>query len=197
VTLTNVTRRRIVRAVTLIAGLAPAVALLARGLLDKLGANPVEEITHETGTWALRFLLSALAVTPARRWLGWSWLAPERRTLGLLAFGYATLHFATYLSLDLSFDFAALAEDILERPYITVGFASFVAMVPLAATSTKASMKRLAQRWTKLHRLAYVAATGAVLHYLWLVKADLRDPAIYAVILASLLIARKRLAPPG
>jgi sulfoxide reductase heme-binding subunit YedZ len=187
----NATRRRAVRGVALLIGLAPAVALVVRGLTDALGANPVEEITHETGEWALRFLLLTLAVTPARRWLGWSWLAPERRTFGLLTFGYASLHFATFLLLDLELDFTALAEEILERPYITAGFTAFAAMTPLAATSTKAAMKRLGPRWTRLHRLIYPAAAAACLHYLWLVKADYLEPAIYTAITTTLLLLRR------
>ena len=183
-------RRRTLRAAVVLLGTAPLLALGARAALDGLGANPVEEITHETGGWALRFLLLTLAVTPARRLLGWSWLAPERRSFGLFAFGYASLHFATYLTLDLELQLGALAEDILERPYITAGFAGFLSMVPLAATSTRASIRRLGRRWTKLHRLVYLAAVAAVLHYLWLVKADLREPLIYATVLAALLATR-------
>lgn len=191
----NATRRRAVRSAALIAGLAPAVGLLLRALQDRLGADPVEEITHETGEWALRFLILTLAVTPARRLLGWSWLAPERRTFGLVAFGYASLHFATYLLLDLELDFSVLAEDILERPYITAGFAGFAALVPLAVTSTRASMKRLGARWIRIHRLVFVAAAAACLHFLWGVKADLLEPAIYTGIVATLVATRLRHLP--
>jgi sulfoxide reductase heme-binding subunit YedZ len=179
-----------VRAIVLTAGLAPAAALLVRGLLDALGADPVEEITHQTGQWALRFLVLTLAVTPARRLLRWSWLAPERRTFGLLAFGWASLHFATWLVLDRELDLGGLASDLAERPYITAGFTALVAMLPLALTSTRASMRRLGRRWVQLHRLVYVAAIAACLHYLWLVKADLREPAIYTAIVATLLALR-------
>lgn len=186
----NAAHQRTLRAAVLLLGAAPLLALLLRAALDELGANPVEEITHETGEWALRFLLLTLAVTPARRFLGWSWLAPERRSFGLFAFGYASLHFATYLALDLEFQLGALAEDILERPYITAGFTGFVSLLPLAATSTRASIKRLGPRWRKLHRLAYLAAGAAIAHYLWLAKADLREPLIYAAILVGLLATR-------
>lgn len=186
----NAAHQRTLRAAVLLLGAAPLLALLLRAALDELGANPVEEITHETGGWALRFLLLTLAVTPARRFLGWSWLAPERRSFGLFAFGYASLHFATYLALDLEFQLGALAEDILERPYITAGFTGFVSLLPLAATSTRASIKRLGPRWRKLHRLAYLAAGAAIAHYLWLAKADLREPLIYAAILVGLLATR-------
>jgi len=187
---TNATRRRAVRAGALVLGLTPLLSLVWRGLSDGgsgLGANPVEEITHETGEWGLRLLVLTLAVTPARRWLGWSWLAPERRTFGLLAFLYASLHFATYLLLDLDLDFSALAEDIIDRPYITAGFAALLAMTPLAMTSTRAAMKRLGTRWIQLHRLTYIAAGAACLHFFWGVKADLLEPAIYAGITAALL----------
>lgn len=173
-------------------GLVPLGVLVVRAALGELGANPVETVTHETGEWALRCLILALCVTPARRWLGWSWLAPERRTFGLLAFGYACLHVATYLLLDLELDFSALAKDVLKRPYITAGFTAFVSLIPLAATSTRAAMKRLGPRWIRLHRLTYVAAIAACIHFLWLVKADLLEPGIYAAVVGGLLIVRIR-----
>ncbi len=180
-------RRTLVQIAAIAAGVLPAAALAARAAAGELGANPIEELTHETGEWALRGLLLTLAVTPARRLLGWSWLAPLRRTFGLLAFGYACLHFATWLVLDHFFDWALIVEDVLERRYVTVGFASFALLVPLAATSTKAMMRRLGRRWNALHRLAYAAAAGGVVHFLWLVKADSREPLVYGAILAVLL----------
>jgi len=169
---------------------APLASLGVRGALGTLGANPVEALTHVTGEWALRFLVLSLCVTPARRWLGWSWLAPERRTLGLFAFGYACLHIATYLVFDLGLSLSSLAEDVLERPYITAGFTAFLSLVPLAATSTRASIKRLGPRWRQLHRLAYFAAVAACVHFVWLVKADGLEPTIYAAVVGFLLIAR-------
>jgi sulfoxide reductase heme-binding subunit YedZ len=169
---------------------APLVALGVRGALGTLGANPVETLTHVTGDWALRFLVLSLCVTPARRWLGWSSLAPERRTLGLFAFGYACLHIATYLVFDLGLSFSTLAEDVLERPYITAGFVAFLSLVPLAATSTRASIKRLGHRWRQLHQLAYLAAIAACVHFVWLVKADWLEPAIYAAVVGFLLVLR-------
>jgi sulfoxide reductase heme-binding subunit YedZ len=169
----------------------PAAALAIGFLRGALGPDPIEELTHETGAWALRFLLASLAVTPARRLLGLPGLAPYRRTLGLAAFGYAFLHVATYAALDWFFDWAEIWEDVAERPYVTAGFAAFVALVPLAVTSTRAAMRRLGgPRWRRLHRLAYLAAGLAVVHFLWLVKKDLREPAIYAGLLAVLLLAR-------
>jgi len=158
--------------------------------LTGLGADPIEKLTHVTGEWTLRFLLATLAVTPLRRALGWAWLAPYRRTLGLLAFGYGALHFATYGLIDLWGEWDTLVADILERPYVTVGFAGFLLMLPLALTSTRASMRRLGRRWVTLHRLVYAAAIAGCVHFLWLVKADLREPLIYAGVLGALLLAR-------
>ena len=183
-------RRRALRAGTLTLGLAPAVGLAVAAATDGLGANPVEKVTHETGEWALRFLVLSLAVTPLRRVSGWRALTLERRTLGLFAFAYASLHFATYVGLDLAFEWSFLGEDILERPYITVGFATFLILLALACTSTRAAARRLGRRWKPLHRLVYVAGIGAVVHFLWLVKADLREPLVYGAIVAALLGVR-------
>lgn len=180
------------RALALAVALLPALWLAVRVVHGGLGANPIEELTHATGDAALRMLVLTLAVTPARRWIGWAWLAPERRTFGLAAYAYACLHFATYLVLDLELDFAHLGEDVLERPYITAGFTAFVLLTPLALTSTRAAMRRLGRRWPRLHRLVYPAAGAALLHYLWLVKADLRDPLVYSAIVAGLLWLRLR-----
>jgi methionine sulfoxide reductase heme-binding subunit len=184
-------RARWVHATVVVAVSLPAAALVSGFLRDALGPDPIEELTHATGAWALRFLLASLAVTPARRLLGLPGLAPYRRTLGLAAFAYACLHVATYAALDWYFDWAEIWEDVAERPYVTAGFAAFVALVPLAVTSTRAAMRRLGgPRWRRLHRLVYLAAGLAVVHFLWLVKKDLREPAIYAAILAALLLAR-------
>jgi sulfoxide reductase heme-binding subunit YedZ len=171
----------------LLSGLTPVTVLAVRAARDGLGANPIEEITHETGLWALRFLLLCLMVTPLRRLTGWRALTLERRTLGLFAFFYATLHLSTYVGLDLGFEWSTLGEDILERPYITVGFATFLTLLALASTSTRAAARRLGRRWKQLHRLVYLAGIGAVVHFLWLVKSDLREPSIYAGVLAALL----------
>lgn len=171
-------------------GLAPLVGLAVSAGLGDLGANPVETIERTTGIWTLRLLLASLAVTPARRILGWAWLAPYRRTLGLLAFGYACVHLLTYAVVDLWGAWDTLVEDVLERPYITVGLAGFLLLVPLAITSTRAWMRRLGRRWVMLHRLVYAAAVAGCLHFLWLVKADHREPLIYAGILGVLLAAR-------
>ena len=152
-----------------------------------LGVNPIEFITRFTGSWALLFLLGSLAVTPLRRLTRWNELIKFRRMLGLFAFSYALAHFSTYLVLDLFFDWAAIGKDILKRPYITAGFTAFVLMIPLAITSTAAMIRRLGKRWQQLHRLVYLAAIGGVIHFYWLVKADIRRPAQYGAVLALLL----------
>ena len=177
----------------------PLARLAVGALHDTLGANPIETIEHATGDWGLRLLLASLAVTPLRRLAGWSWLAPWRRTLGLLAFAYLCLHFLAWSVLDLGLDPSALLDDVAKRPYVTVGFASFLALLPLAVTSTRGWMRRLGRRWVVLHRAAYVAAIGGVVHYAWLVKADLRPPLAYGALLALLLVARwpRRASAPG
>ncbi len=177
-------------ALVLVVGVAPAAILLLDGLAGRLGADPIETLTHTTGAWTLRFLLAALAVTPVRRLLGWSFLAPRRRTLGLFAFFYACMHLSTYVALDMFFDWRAVSEDVLERPYITAGFTGFLCLLPLAITSTRGWIRRLRKRWVQLHRLAYVAGVAGILHYLWLTKADLLEPLLYAAVLAALLGVR-------
>jgi sulfoxide reductase heme-binding subunit YedZ len=172
------------------AALAPLVWLGISALRGTLGANPVETLEHTTGLWTLRLLLATLAVTPARRALGWTRLASYRRTLGLLAFGYCTLHLMIYALIDLWDAWDTLVEDILERPYITAGFTGFLLLLPLAITSTRAWQRRLGRHWVVLHRLVYAAGVAGCLHFLWLVKADLREPLVYAGILALLLGAR-------
>lgn len=158
---------------------------------DTLGANPIEAVTRGLGTWALNFLLITLSVTPLRRYTGWNWLAPLRRMLGLFVFFYAVLHFNTYLWLDQFFDWNAIAKDILKRPFITVGMVSFLLLVPLAATSNNFAIRKLGgRRWRELHRTVYAIGLLAVLHYAWMVKADLSGPLTYAAILAALLGVR-------
>lgn len=152
-----------------------------------LGANPVEALSHRTGSWTLRFLLIVLAVTPLRKLSGQAWLIRYRRMLGLYAFFYASLHFTVYFALDLYFALDHVLEDIAKRPYITVGFIAFVLLIPLAATSTNQMMRSLGKRWKKLHRLVYLIAVLGVVHFIWLVKADLLEPLVYATMLALLL----------
>jgi len=179
--------RNALQLATLAAGCVPLLLLLARAARGDLGANPIEEITHATGGWALGFLLISLAVTPARKLTGLARLAPLRRTVGLIAFAYACLHFLTWLALDQFFDWRAMWEDVQERRFITAGFAALLCLLPLAATSTRGWMRRLGRRWLQLHRLAYAAATLGVLHFIWLVKADLLEPLLFAAALAVLL----------
>jgi sulfoxide reductase heme-binding subunit YedZ len=182
---------RVLKPAVFVLALIPLAALVWNALHDGLGANPVEAITFETGKWGLRLLLITLCITPLRRVTGWQSLQRFRRMLGLFAFFYVCLHFLTYLVLDAFFDLRYILEDITDRTYITLGFTSFVLLIPLAITSTNAMVRRMGgQRWRLLHRLAYVAATGAVLHFLWLVKADLREPLIYLAILLVLFAAR-------
>ncbi|MCF6210871.1 MAG: sulfoxide reductase heme-binding subunit YedZ [Gammaproteobacteria bacterium] len=178
---------RYLKSTLFFACLLPLALLVWDGFHDALGANPIETITHRTGDWTLRFLLLTLAITPARRLLGWVWAVRLRRMLGLFAFFYACLHFLTYLVLDQFFDWGEIVKDIAKRPYITIGFSAFILLIPLAVTSTQAMMRRLGRRWGQLHRLAYLIATFGVLHYLWLVKADYLQPAIYAAVLVILL----------
>jgi sulfoxide reductase heme-binding subunit YedZ len=153
-----------------------------------LGANPIEVITHATGDWTLRFLLITLSVTPIRKLTGQLWLIRYRRMLGLFAFFYGTLHFLTYIWLDKFFDLHEMLHDVAKRRFITVGFAGFVLLIPLALTSTKGWIRRLGgKRWQALHRLIYFSAIAGVIHYWWLVKADIHKPLEYGAILAVLL----------
>lgn len=149
--------------------------------------NPIEFITRSSGTWTLVFLLLTLSMTPLRQLTGWSGWQNYRRMLGLYAFFYASLHFATYIWLDQFFAWGEIYTDVLKRPFITVGFAAFILLIPLAATSNKLMMRRLKRRWGQLHRLVYLIAILAVTHYWWLVKKDLSQPIIYAAVLAVLL----------
>jgi len=170
--------------------LLPLLRLIVLGGSGGLGANPIEFITHSTGTWILVGLMVTLSVTPLRRLTGRAELIRYRRMLGLFTFFYACLHFITYVWLDQFFDPAAIAKDIIKRPFITVGFSAFVLLVPLAATSTHAMMRRLGRHWQSLHRLIYLVAILGVIHYGWLVKKDLTQPLIYGAVLALLLAMR-------
>lgn len=171
--------------------LLPTVRLVWRFATDSLGANPIEYITRATGWWTLAFLGITLAVTPVRRWLSMPWLLRLRRMLGLFAFFHACQHFTTYVWLDQFFDWEGILADIVKRPFVTVGFAAFVLLVPLAVTSTNAMVRRLgARRWQALHRLVYGIAVLGVIHFWWLVKKDITEPALFAVVIASLLAAR-------
>lgn len=170
--------------------LLPLAWLVWRALAGDLGANPIEAVTLFTGRWALRFLLVTLGITPVRRLTGWHRLIGFRRMLGLFAFFYATLHFTIYLAIDQFFDWETIVEDVTKRPFITAGFAAFVLLIPLAVTSTQGWIRRLGRRWQQIHRLIYVSGTLAVVHFIWKVKSDLRDPLFYATILAMLFAVR-------
>jgi sulfoxide reductase heme-binding subunit YedZ len=181
---------RVLKAALFVLALVP-LARLATGALffpDWLGANPAEFITRSLGDWALRFLLITLAVTPLRKLSGWHWLANFRRMFGLFAFFYVVVHVSSYVAFDHVFDVVAILKDIVKRPFITVGFIALVLLTPLAITSTNRMVQRLgAKRWLALHRLVYVIAPLGVLHFWWMVKRDITEPAIYALILAVLL----------
>ncbi len=170
--------------------LTPFLWLLFRGVTDRLTANPIEDITLTTGIWALRFLLITLAITPVRRLSGWNPIIRYRRMLGLFAFFYATLHFLTYIVLDQGLAFEFILPDIVKRPYITAGMTAFVAMIPLAVTSTRGWIRRLGRRWQMLHRLVYVSGIAACLHFIWKVKIVIGEPVYYAAILGALLLFR-------
>jgi sulfoxide reductase heme-binding subunit YedZ len=155
-----------------------------------LGANPIEELLHELGRWGLKFLLLTLAITPLRRWTGWNWLVRFRRMLGLFSFFYILLHFTVYAVLDQGLNVALIIEDVIERPYITLGMIGLLLLLPLAVTSTKGMMRRLGKRWKKLHKLVYVIAIVGVWHFYWQVKLDTLDAGVYALILLLLLGSR-------
>ena len=200
------TRKRIavIKTFVWLACLTPVLRLGWKGLTGGLGANPIEFITLSTGTWTLVFLLATLAITPLRRLTGRSWLTRFRRLVGLFAFFYGVLHFITYIWLDKFFDVQDMIKDVAKRPFITAGFLAFLLLVPLAATSTAGAIRRMGgRRWQLLHRLIYVSGISAVVHFWWKVKADVRKPAIYAVVLGILLGLRiifwvhARLSNPG
>ena len=190
-----IARLRLARAGLWLLCLTPLALLAERLLHGRLGANPIEFLEHALGDWSLRFLLLALAMTPLRALTGWVWPLKLRRTVGLWAYAYVCLHFAVYIVFDLNIleparALAQLAEDLVKRLYITVGFAAWLFMLPLALTSTDGWQRRLKRKWKTLHQLIYPAAVLGVLHYIWLVKKDLSDPLLYAAILSILLLWR-------
>ena len=170
--------------------LAPFLWLATRAMTGRLSVNPIEDITLTTGIWTLRFLVITLAITPLRRVTGWNRAIQYRRMLGLFAFFYAVLHVSTYVVLDLFFAWDLILADIAKRPFITMGMLAFAAMIPLAVTSTKGWIRRLGRRWQLLHRLVYVSAIAAAIHYLWKVKVMIGSPVYYAAIIAALLLFR-------
>jgi sulfoxide reductase heme-binding subunit YedZ len=186
--MTSTTKIRLAKIPIFLLCLVPLALLARKALLGLLGANPIEVITHATGDWTMRFVLITLAVTPLRKLANQPWLIRFRRMFGLFAFFYGTLHFLTWLWLDKFFDVHEMLADIAKRRFITVGMTGFALLIPLAVTSTAGWIRRLGgRRWNALHRLIYVSAIAGVIHYLWLVKADIRKPLQYGAILAVLL----------
>jgi sulfoxide reductase heme-binding subunit YedZ len=184
------TRLRITKPLLFLAALVPLARLVWKFFHDALGANPIEVITHTTGDWTLILIMVTLSITPLRKVTKQYWLIGIRRMIGLFAFFYGCLHFTTYLWLDKFFDVHEIIKDVVKRPFITMGFLAFVCLLPLAFTSTKGWIRRLGKNWQRLHRLIYVTALAGVIHYIWLVKADLRKPLQYAFVLSVLLTYR-------
>jgi sulfoxide reductase heme-binding subunit YedZ len=172
------------------AALAPLGVLVWRVLTGRTSANPAEDIILTTGIWALRFLLATLTITPIRRLTGWNRIIRFRRMIGLFAFFYASLHLASYIAFDRFFVFSEILTDVAKRPFITAGMVAFVLMIPLAITSTTGWIRRLGRRWQVLHRLVYISALAAVVHFLWKVKVAVGEPVYYAAVLAVLLAFR-------
>jgi sulfoxide reductase heme-binding subunit YedZ len=192
----QLTAARWIRPAAWIGGLVPLILLVAGAFTGGLGADPIDYVTLRTGFATLLMLMLTLAVSPVRRLTGWNWLAPARRTLGLCAFLYVCLHLLTYM-VDQGFAWTYIAQDVAKRPYVTAGFTAFLLLVPLALTSTKGAIRRLGKRWQKLHRLIYLAAGLGVLHFIWLVKSDLREPLIFAAVFAVLMALRIPGLPGG
>lgn len=184
-------RRRVaIKAVIWVSALMPAAWLVWRAMHGDLGANPIEEVLHRLGWWGLVLLTTTLAITPVRRITGWHGIIRFRRLVGLFAFFYLTLHFATYLVLDQWFAWGYILEDIAERPFITAGFAAWLILLTLAVTSTRGWIRRLGRKWQRLHRLIYLAAGLGALHFFWKVKADTQEPLVFAGVIGLLLLAR-------
>jgi len=167
--------------------LTPLAWLAVRVLTGRLGINPVEDLELTTGIWALRFLVLTLAITPLRRLTGWNRVIQYRRMLGLFTFTYVCVHFAIYIGVDQFFAFDLIVKDVVKRPFITMGFTAFVLMIPLAVTSTKGWIRRLGKKWQLLHRLIYISAVCAAIHYLWKVKVMIGSPVYYAIVIGALL----------
>ena len=182
--------RKAAKVLVFLACLMPFAWLVTRALTGRLGINPVEDLELTTGIWTLRFLVFTLLVTPVRRITGWNRVIQFRRMLGLFTFFYASVHFAIYIGIDQFFAFGFIVKDVVKRPFITMGFTAFVLMIPLALTSTKGWIRRLGRRWVVLHRLIYVSAVCAAIHYLWKVKVMIGSPVYYAIVIGVLLAFR-------
>ncbi len=183
-------RRAAAKAAIWASALTPAAGLVWRATHGELGANPIEEVLHRTGWWGLVLLTTTLAITPVRWLSGWHPIVRFRRLVGLFAFFYLTLHFSTYLVLDQWLAWSYILEDIAERPFITVGFSAWLLLLALAVTSTRGWIRRLGPKWLRLHRLIYLASALGVLHFYWKVKADTREPLIFAAVIGLLLLVR-------
>jgi len=181
----------VLKSAVFVLSLFPLAFLLWKAATGELSANPIKDVTEETGIWTLRFLVATLSITPLRKITGWQRFARFRRMVGLFAFFYGFLHFTTYVYLDQFFAFEEIIRDVAKRPFITIGFTAFVLMIPLAITSPNRIVKWMGgNRWKQLHRLVYIVALGGVFHYLWLVKADTSRPLRYGVVLSVLLLYR-------
>lgn len=187
------TINRVIKPIVFVLSLVPLSLLVYAAATNGLGANPVEKLTHQTGLWGLYFLLITLSITPLKKFAGIIWPMSLRRMLGLYAFFYACLHLTVYFWLDQSFIWQAILEDVIKRPYITLGLAAWLLLLPLAITSNQFSMRLLKKNWKRLHRLVYIAALLVVVHFIWLVKADYAEPMIYLGILLSLFLMRTRI----
>ena len=184
-------RRRWLKPAVFTGSLAPLAALLWNAAHARLGANPIEQALNQLGLTALVFLVASLACTPVREIFDWPWAVGLRRMLGLFAFFYALLHFATYALIDQRLAVSAILADVTKRPFIIAGFGAFLLLIPLAATSTARAVRKLGFiRWKRLQRLAYAAGVLAVIHFVLRVKADVREPAVYGIVLGLLLAAR-------
>lgn len=183
---------RLIKIALFLMALLPLVCVVVLGFYGQLTANPIEFITRSSGDWTLYFLMLTLVITPLRRLSAWSWLVQLRRMLGLFTFFYACLHIITFIWFDHFFDLQAMWKDILKRPFITVGFTAFVLLVPLAVTSNDRMMRFLGRRWQTLHRLVYVIAVLAILHFWWMRagKNNFAEPLIFGAIMALLLGSR-------
>lgn len=170
--------------------LLPFIAMVAGVFCNSLGPDPADELARGTGLWALRFILLSLSITPIKNLSGWVRLFPFRRTFGLFALFYGSLHFITYLAFLLQFRWFEISSDILERPYITVGFAAYIILVLLGVTSNKASMRALGRRWKQVHSLIYIASILALMHLVWILRSDLTEAIFYGMILLPLLLSR-------
>jgi sulfoxide reductase heme-binding subunit YedZ len=181
------TRNQLLKPMVWIACLIPLAKLVLGAFTGTLGANPVERITHQTGSATLILLLTGLAITPLRKWSGLLWLVQYRRLVGLFAFFYGSLHLLTYLWLDQNFSIKAMAHDVSRRPFIFMGTLAWLLLLPLALTSTRKAIRALGKNWLRLHRLVYAAAAAGTIHFYWLVKRDKQEPLLYIAVLTALL----------